>query len=109
MVLRRAVLAGLKAVEFEATLPVAHFVLGRAYAKIGECELAIEALTEAVRIAGSIPRFEGSLGYAYARAGRRADADAILDRIRSHARARVDGPASRRTAAHGSTGRPNRT
>jgi DNA-binding winged helix-turn-helix (wHTH) protein len=77
----RAVVAGLKAVEFEPTAPLPHFLLGRAYAKVGECQLAVDALTEAVRIAGSVPRFEGSLGYAYARAGRRADAEAILDRF----------------------------
>jgi Flp pilus assembly protein TadD len=58
-----------------------HFLLGRSYAMVGEFQLAIEALSEAVRIAGSVPRFEGSLGYAYARAGRRADAEAILDRF----------------------------
>src|SRR5262245_8217798 len=77
----RAVAAGLNAVEFEPTSPLPHFLLGRAYAKVGEFQLAIEALSEAVRIAGSVPRFEGSLWYAYARAGRRADAEAILDRF----------------------------
>jgi DNA-binding winged helix-turn-helix (wHTH) protein/Tfp pilus assembly protein PilF len=77
----RAVAAGLKAVEFEPTFPPAHFVLGRAYAKVGELQLAIDALTEAVRIAGNVPRFESCLGYAYARAGRRAEAEAILDRF----------------------------
>lgn len=77
----RAVVAGVKAVEFDATAPLPHFLLGRAYAKVGEFQLAVDALTEAVRIAGSVPRFEGSLGYAHARAGRRADAEAILDRF----------------------------
>lgn len=77
----RAIVAGLKAVEFESTAPLPHFLLGRAYAKVGEFPLAIDALTEAVRIAGSVPRFEGSLGYACARAGRRAEAEAILDRF----------------------------
>ena len=43
--------------------------------------MAIDALTEAVRIAGNVPRLESCLGYAYGRAGRRAEADAILDRF----------------------------
>jgi hypothetical protein len=43
--------------------------------------LAIDVLTEAVRIAGHVPRFESCLGYAYARAGRGAEAEAILDRF----------------------------
>jgi DNA-binding winged helix-turn-helix (wHTH) protein/Tfp pilus assembly protein PilF len=88
----RAVVAGLKAVEFEATIPVAHFVLGRAYTMVGELQLAIEALTEAVRIAGSVPRFESCLGYAYARAGRRAEAAAILERLTRGPLAPVVGP-----------------
>ena len=77
----RAVLAGVKAVEFEATIPVAHFALGRAYAKIGELRLAIDELTEAERLAGNVPRFGSSLGYAYARAGQRAEAEAMLERF----------------------------
>lgn len=91
----RAVLAGLKAVEFEATIPVAHFVLGRAYAMVGELQLAIMALTEAVRIAGSVPRFESCLGYAYARAGRRVEAEAILDRFSRGPLAPVISPVER--------------
>jgi len=77
----RAVVAALNAVEFEPTAPLPHFLLGRAYAKVGDFQKATDALTEAVRIAGNVPRFEGSLGYAYARAGRRTEAEAILDRF----------------------------
>lgn len=75
----RAVVAGLKAVGFEPTAPLPYFLLGRAYAKVGEFPLAVHTLAEAVRIAGRVPRFEGSLGYAYDRAGRRAEAEAILE------------------------------
>ena len=77
----RAVVAGLKAVEFEPTAPLPHFLLGRAYAKVGEFQLAIEALRESVRIAGNVPRFESCLGYACARGGQRAEAEAMLDRF----------------------------
>jgi len=91
----RAVVAGLKAVEFEPTAPLPHFLLGRAYAKVGEFPLAVDTLSQAVRIAGSVPRFEGSLGYACARTGRRAEAEAILDRFNRPPLAQVISPIER--------------
>ena len=91
----RAVAAGLNAVEFEPTSPLPHFLLGRAYAKVGEFQLAIETLSEAMRIAGSVPRFEGSPGYADVRAGRRAEAEAILHRFTHGSLAPVISPIER--------------
>ncbi len=91
----RAVAAGLKAVELEPTAPLPRFLLGRAYAKVGEFRLAIDELSEAVRTAGRVPRFESSLGYAYARAGQRAEAEAILDRFNRGPLAPVISPVER--------------
>src|SRR5262249_38011709 len=56
---------------------------------------AVDALTEAVRLAGSVPRFESCLGYAYARAGQRAEAEAILDRFNRGPLAPVISPVER--------------
>ncbi len=76
---RRAIEAGLEAVELEAGAPLPRFFLGRSYAKLGEHRKAVAALTSAVRLGGHIPIFESSLGYAYARAGQRAKAERILE------------------------------
>jgi len=75
----RAVVAGLKAVEIESAAPLPYFSLGRAYAKTGKFQLAIDAFTETLRLAGNVPIFAAYCGYTYARAGQRAKAEAILN------------------------------
>lgn len=91
----RAVVAALTALELDSAAPLPYFLLGRAYAKVGDFQRAIDALTEALRLAGNVPRFESSLGYAYARAGRRVDAEAILDRFNRGPLAAVISPVER--------------
>jgi DNA-binding winged helix-turn-helix (wHTH) protein/Tfp pilus assembly protein PilF len=91
----RAVAAALNAIELESAAPLPYFLLGRAYAKRGDFQPAIEALAESLRLAGSVPRFEASLGYAYARAGRRLEAEAILARFSRGPLAPVISPVER--------------
>ena len=65
----RAVVAALKAIELDSAAPLPYFLLGRAHAKLGDFQPAIDAFGEALRLAGNVPLFEANLGYVYARAG----------------------------------------
>ena len=83
---QRAIAAAEQARELDANAPLPYLVLGRIYAKCNRLEKAIEALRTAVHLAGAVPLIDGVLGYACARAGDRAEAEAILDRLRTHLR-----------------------
>jgi tetratricopeptide (TPR) repeat protein len=73
-----AVASAHKALELDAHAPVTHFLLGRAYAKLGRTSSAISALEKALGVAGWFPQVEAALGYVHARAGDRAQAEQIL-------------------------------
>ena len=62
---------------------------------VGDFQSAISTLTEAVRLAGPVPLFEANLGYAWARAGERSQAEAILDGFSRGQFARVVSPVER--------------
>jgi predicted Zn-dependent protease len=49
-----AVVAVLKAMEFDSAGLLPYFLAGRAYAKLGEFQRAIDALAEALRMAGNV-------------------------------------------------------
>ncbi len=82
-----------KTLEIDPTFWVAHHYLGLAYAKKGMHDQAISELRNSLYSPGTGPLKEGavendpeiaaSLGYAYGLAGRRADAEAILNRLRA--------------------------
>jgi len=71
--------AGLKfaqeAVDLHARLPLGHYVLGKILFEMGENARAIEELETARRLAPNEPRVHFTLSRAYARAGRKAEAD----------------------------------
>ena len=71
--------AGLKfaqeAVDLHARLPLGHYVLGRILFEIGENTRAVEELEIARRLAPNEPKVHFTLARAYARAGRKAEAD----------------------------------
>jgi tetratricopeptide (TPR) repeat protein len=71
--------AGLKyaqeAVELHARLPLGHYVFGRILFELGENTRAVEELETARRLSPNEPRVHFTLSRAYARAGRKADAD----------------------------------
>jgi tetratricopeptide (TPR) repeat protein len=71
--------AGLKfaqeAVDLHARLPLGHYVLGRILFDMGENAKAVEELEIARRLAPNEPKVHFTLARAYARAGRKADAD----------------------------------
>jgi len=77
-----AVAAARDALELEGNAPLTHFVLGRAYAKLGDTANAIAALEKGIRLAGWFPVMEGVLGYVHARAGDRPQAERILATLR---------------------------
>src|SRR5499426_2183735 len=71
--------AGLKfaqeAVELHTRLALGHYVLGRIHFEMGENARAVEELETARRLAPHEPRVHFTLSRAYARAGRKAEAD----------------------------------
>lgn len=73
-----ALAAAQEALELDANAPLTHYLLGRAYAKLGDMSRAITAFETATRLAGWFPAVEAALGFAYARTGARTQAQAIL-------------------------------
>lgn len=71
--------AGLKfaqeAVGLHARLPLGHYLLGRILFEMGENARAVEELETARRLAPNEPKVHFTLSRAYARAGRKAEAD----------------------------------
>jgi predicted Zn-dependent protease len=61
---------------------VTYYMLGRAYAKLGEMAEAIAALEKGISLAGWLPVIQATLGYVYARAGARSQAEQILASMR---------------------------
>jgi DNA-binding winged helix-turn-helix (wHTH) protein/tetratricopeptide (TPR) repeat protein len=80
----RAIAAAEQARELDANAPLPHLLLGRIYAKCNELDKAIAASRTASHLAGAaVPLIDAVLGYATARAGDRAEAEGILDRLRT--------------------------
>ncbi len=77
----RAIDAAQAALALDATAPLTHFLLGRAYAAAGKHRPALRALKTATRLAGPLPLMKAYLGAAYAQAGRRSQAEAVLDEL----------------------------
>ena len=73
-----AVGAAQDALELDANAPLTYYMLGRAYAKLGDTANAIVALEKGIRLAGWLPFIEATLGYVHARAGARSQAERIL-------------------------------
>jgi len=73
-----AVAAAQDALELEANAPLTYYMLGRAYAKLGDTADAIVALEKGRRLAGWLPLIEATLGYVHARGGARSQAEQIL-------------------------------
>jgi len=87
-----AVKAGHDALELDANAPMTYYVLGRAYAKVGDMARAIDTLETAVRVAGGLPHVEAALGYVRARAGNREGATDILAALRQRQRTQYVSP-----------------
>jgi eukaryotic-like serine/threonine-protein kinase len=70
-----------------------HWYLGLALIGLNDLERALTAFERAVELGGS-PSAIGTLGYVYARTGRRDDALRLLARLRDNSKARFTSPAA---------------
>jgi predicted Zn-dependent protease len=77
-----AVAAAREALELDGYAPLTHYMLGRAYTKIGDAPQALTALETATRLAGWFPNVQAALAFTCARSGDRERAAAILDELR---------------------------
>ncbi len=88
----KAIEQSLKSVEIEPRFWLAHWFLGLAYAGKEDYANAAKSLETAVSLGGS-PAARGSLGYVYAKMGRRKDAARLLRRLRDESKKRYISPA----------------
>jgi TolB-like protein/DNA-binding winged helix-turn-helix (wHTH) protein/Tfp pilus assembly protein PilF len=75
-----------KTIELEPKFAVAHFALGMAYEQKGKFGGAITAFQKAVEFSGGNTAFKSNLAHAYAVAGRRSDALAILNELKDRSK-----------------------
>jgi DNA-binding winged helix-turn-helix (wHTH) protein/cytochrome c-type biogenesis protein CcmH/NrfG len=87
-----AVATAQNALELDANAPLTYYMLGRAYAKLGDTANAIVALEKGIRLAGWLPFIEATLGYVHARAGARSQAEQILASLRRRQRTQYVSP-----------------
>ena len=87
-----AVATAQDALELDANAPLTYYMLGRAYAKLGDAANAIVALEKAIDLAGWLPFIEATLGYVHARAGARSQAEQILASLQRRQRTRYVSP-----------------
>jgi TolB-like protein/tetratricopeptide (TPR) repeat protein len=78
----RAIESALTALEMEPAFPPSHYVLGLAYEQKGRFEEALGALEKSQARATGNPAPLASLGHAFARAGRTAEAEAVPGGLR---------------------------
>jgi tetratricopeptide (TPR) repeat protein len=87
-----AILENARAIEVDHALFRPHRVLGLAYLQKHQMEQAIEAIQQSVSLSDGSLEERAYLGYAYARAGRRADALKIENELEVHAERRYVSP-----------------
>ena len=81
--------AGVSILSYRA---YAQWVLGLSYLQKREYEKGIAHLEKAVASSGNSPRYVASLGYAFAVAGRKAEAERGLDKLRGLSKQRYVSP-----------------
>ena len=77
-----AVAAAYDALELDANAPLTHYMLGRAYTKLGDTANAIAALEKGIRLARLVSGDGRRAWLLYARAGARPQAEQILATLR---------------------------
>jgi serine/threonine-protein kinase len=80
--------------ETDPALAPGHYYLGMSLEMRGDYDEAIGAINRAVEIAGPAPIFLGALAHVYARAGRPADAERLVERLQEMSRQRYVSPYS---------------
>jgi serine/threonine protein kinase/tetratricopeptide (TPR) repeat protein len=79
----RAVVWARKAIDLDPALVIAYGHLGKALVHQGMHEEAIAQLQKAVSLRKGLPHPRGMLGYAYAKAGRKAEAQKVLEELKA--------------------------
>ena len=79
----------LKILDMEPHFAPAHWFLGQAYEQQGKYDEAIDQLQQAVNYSGGRALMLGSLGYTYAVAGRRAEAEVVLKSLHDASRQNI--------------------
>jgi TolB-like protein/Tfp pilus assembly protein PilF len=77
--------------EMDPTFVLPRIVLGQAYEQKGQYDLAIAELQKAAATSKSPPLL-GALGHAYAMAGKRAEAEKVLQQLREESKTRYVSP-----------------
>jgi serine/threonine protein kinase/tetratricopeptide (TPR) repeat protein len=80
--------------EMDSTLAPGHFYLGMSLEMRGDYDEAIRSMQRAVEIAGPAPIFVGGLAHVLAVAGRRDEAERLIEQLRAAARQRYVSPYS---------------
>lgn len=81
-----------KALELDANHFMLHYILGRAYRRLGEGAKAVAQLKAATKLSGELPLVDAVLGLAYAVSGRRDQAERIMEMFTAAARKRYIPP-----------------
>lgn len=81
-----------KALELDANHFMLHYILGRAYRRLGEGAKAVAQLKAATKLSGELPLVDAVLGLAYAVSGRRDQAEKIMEMFTAAARKRYIPP-----------------
>ena len=82
----KAIEQGRKALEMDPQFAFAYRNIGLSFIQRGETEEAIHALSQALELSGNDPTYKSHLGYAYAMAGRLADAEQVIKWLKKVAR-----------------------
>jgi len=84
----------LKAIELDPNFVTSHLYLGYVYEQKGKNEAAIEEFSRAMKLSeeGRRPVIEAALGHAYARAGKRTEAQRVLAGLKETAQRRFISP-----------------
>jgi tetratricopeptide (TPR) repeat protein len=72
-----------KTIEMERTFPLSHLFLAMAYREKGMYDEAIREIEEEAKLPGARRLFSAVLAYFYAVAGRKAEARALLEQLKS--------------------------
>ena len=89
---QRAVNECEKALQLDPRHFMLHYILGRAYRRLGDSSKAIAQLKAATKSAGEVPLVDAVLGLAYAVSGRREEAQKVVGAFTAAARVRYIPP-----------------
>jgi tetratricopeptide (TPR) repeat protein len=81
-----------QAITIDPEFWIGHMQLGQSYEQLGEFQLALDALNDAVRLSGGNSKALGLRGYIFARNGRTEEAQAVIEILKSVSRERYVPP-----------------